>query len=143
LPKVHQGLIGGSVLLLGETKCSGTLGRRNQIQQAEGIETFLEGQQLSGFPAKETTVEFYTWMKRETKALYSSGFQLAFEVAKKTERALQNELGDATLSYVQYSYLDGTEGLFAGEKLMFDLKTMEMAYHDLNQREYELTKHVS
>ena len=26
---------------------------------------------------------------------------------------------------------------------MLDLKTMEMAYHDMNQREYELTKHVS
>jgi hypothetical protein len=26
---------------------------------------------------------------------------------------------------------------------MSDIKTMEMAYHDLNQREYELTKHVS
>ena len=26
---------------------------------------------------------------------------------------------------------------------MLDIKTMEMAYHDLNQREYELTKHVS
>ena len=26
---------------------------------------------------------------------------------------------------------------------MFDLKTMEMAYHDLNQREYEMTKYVS
>jgi Tc toxin complex TcA C-terminal TcB-binding domain len=33
--------------------------------------------------------------------------------------------------------------LLAGEKLLFDVKTMEMAYHDLNQREYELTKHVS
>src|SRR6185369_17057320 len=30
-----------------------------------------------------------------------------------------------------------------GEKLHLDLKRMEMAFHDLNQREYELTKHVS
>src|SRR5262249_28837919 len=82
-------------------------------------------------------------MKREVKALYSRAFQLAFEVAKKAERALQNELGEPTLTYIQYKYLDGTEGLLAGEKLLFDIKTMEMAYHDLNQREYELTKHVS
>src|SRR5207302_4786131 len=31
----------------------------------------------------------------------------------------------------------------AGEKLYFDVKRMEMAFQDLNQREYELTKHVS
>ena len=39
--------------------------------------------------------------------------------------------------------MSGKEGLLAGEKLYFDLKRMEMAYHELNQREYELTKHVS
>ena len=56
---------------------------------------------------------------------------------------MQNELGNPSLTYVQYNYLDGTEGLLAGEKLLLDVKSMEMAYHDLNQREYELTKHVS
>src|SRR5262249_8765643 len=48
-----------------------------------------------------------------------------------------------SLNFVQFNYLDGTEGLLAGEKLLFDVKSMEMAYHDRNQREYELTKHVS
>jgi hypothetical protein len=92
---------------------------------------------------KETTTGFYALMKRELKALYAKAFQLAFEVAKKAERALQNELGDPNLSYIQYNYLDGLDGLLAGDKLLFDVKTMEMAYHDLNQREYELTKHAS
>ena len=92
---------------------------------------------------KETTISFYTWMKRQVKGLYGNAFQLAFEVAKKAERAVQNELGDPSLSFIGFNYLDGTEGLLAGEKLLFDVKTMEMAYHDLNQREYELTKHVS
>lgn len=94
-------------------------------------------------PTKETTIGFYAFLKRDVKALYAKAFQLAFEVAKKAERALQHELGDPSLSYIQFNYLDGNEGLLAGEKLLFDLKTMEMAYHDLNQREYELTKHVS
>ena len=105
---------------------------------------FLQGSDIGqGFAVKETTTAFYAYMKRELKALYSKSFQLAFEVAKKAECALQHELGDSTLSYIQYNYLDGTEGLFAGERLMFDIKTMEMAYHDLNQREYEMTKHAS
>lgn len=115
-----------------------------QMQNAQQIIDFLEGNQIDGgFQIKETTIGFYAWMKREVKALYNSAFQLAFEVAKKAERALQNELGDSSLTYIQYNYLNGTEGLLAGEKLLFDVKTMEMAYHDLNQREYELTKHVS
>lgn len=106
-----------------------------QVQQAQDIENFLQN--------KETNQGFYTWMKREVKALYNQCFQLAFEVAKKAERALQNELGDPSQSYIQFTYLDGIEGLLAGEKLHFDVKRMEMAYHDLNRREYELTKHVS
>jgi Tc toxin complex TcA C-terminal TcB-binding domain len=108
---------------------------QTQMQQAQDIENFLQN--------KETDQGFYTWMKREVKALYNQCFQLAFEVAKKAERALQNELGDPSQSYIQFTYLDGTEGLLAGEKLHVDIKRMEMAYHDLNQREYELTRHVS
>ena len=115
-----------------------------QMANAQQIVDFLGGNQIGGnVPVKETTVSFYTWMKREVKALYANSFQLAYEVAKKAERALQNELGDPSQTFIQFSYLDGIEGLLAGEKLFFDIKTMEMAYHDLNQREYEMTKHVS
>ena len=115
-----------------------------QMANAQQIVDFLQGNDIGpAFPAKETTVGFYAFLKRDTKALYAKAFQLAFEVAKKAERCLQNELGDSSLNYIQFNYLDGNEGLLAGEKLLFDVKTMEMAYHDLNQREYELTKHVS
>jgi hypothetical protein len=106
-----------------------------QMQQSQAIQDFLQN--------KETNQGFHVWMKREVKGLYALSFQLAFDVAKKAERALQYELGDSTLDYVQFNYLDGVEGLLAGEKLLSDVKRMEMDYHDLNQREYELTKHVS
>ena len=82
-------------------------------------------------------------MKREVKGLYNTSFQFAFEIAKKAEIALQQELGDQKLSYVQFGYLSGKEGLLAGEKLYYDIKRMEIAYVELNKREYELTKHVS
>ena len=115
-----------------------------QMANAQQIVDFLQGNDIGGgVQVKETTTAFYAWMKREVKALYANAFQLACEVAKKAERALQNELGDPSLTYIQYNYLDGTEGLLAGEKLLFDVKTMELAYHDLNLREFELTKHVS
>lgn len=115
---------------------------RQQMKHAEEIERFLneEGTEKTG---KKTNKALYTWMKREVKGLYGQCFQFAFDIAKKAERALQHELGNPDLSYLQFGYLAGKEGLLAGEKLYLDIKRMDMAYHDLNQREYELTKHVS
>jgi hypothetical protein len=82
-------------------------------------------------------------MKRELKGLHARAFQFAFDVARKAERALQHELGQPGLSYLKFDYQAGKEGLLAGERLLLDIKRMEMAYHEQNQREYELTKHVS
>jgi hypothetical protein len=115
---------------------------RQQMKHAEEIEQFLneEGTEKTG---KKTNKALYAWMKREVKGLYSQSFQFAFDIAKKAERALQHELGNPDLSYLQFGYLAGKEGLLAGEKLYLDIKRMEMAYHELNQREYELTKHIS
>jgi hypothetical protein len=112
------------------------------MKHAEECEHFLneEGTERKG---KKTNKVLYAWMKREVNGLYSQCFQFAFDVAKKAERALQHELGNPELGYLQFGYLAGKEGLLAGEKLYFDIKRAEMAYHDLNQREYELTNHVS
>jgi hypothetical protein len=112
---------------------------QQQIRHAEEIERFLAGEKNG----KKANQALYAWMKREVKGLYGQCFQFAFDVAKKAERALQHELGDPNLSFLQFGYLAGKEGLLAGEKLYYDVKRMEMAYHDLNRREYELTKHVS
>ncbi|MGA9773952.1 MAG: insecticidal toxin protein [Blastocatellia bacterium] len=119
---------------------------KQQIKHAEEMELFLKGETLSinGEQHKKTsTMALYTWMKREVKGLYAQCFQFAFDIAKKAERALQHELGNTQLSFIQYGYLAGKEGLLAGEKLYFDIKRMEMSYHELNQREYELAKHIS
>ena len=97
-----------------------------QIKQGQKVEQFLSD--------KTTNVDFYLWMKREVKGLYSQSFQFAFNIARKAERALQQELGDTKLSYIQYGDLAGKEGLLAGEKLYQDIKRMEMAYADLNKR---------
>jgi Tc toxin complex TcA C-terminal TcB-binding domain/Concanavalin A-like lectin/glucanases superfamily len=112
---------------------------QQQIRFAEEIERFLTDERTG----KKTNQAFYAWMKREVKGLYTQCFQFAFDIAKKAERALQHELGNQELSFIQFNYLAGKEGLLAGEKLYLDIKRMEMAYHELNQREYELTKHVS
>jgi len=123
---------------------------QQQIRHIQEIEYFLTGeedpdwtQKIDPKEKKATNKALYTWMKREVKGLYSQCFQFAFDIAKKAERALQHELGNPELSYLQFGYLAGKEGLLAGEKLYLDIKRMEMAYHEQNQRELELTKHVS
>lgn len=119
---------------------------QQQIRHAEEIERFLNGENTPIGDKKHkkiSTQDFYTWMKREVKGLYGQVFQFAFDIAKKAERALQHELGNPELSFLEFGYLSGKEGLLAGEKLYLDIKRMEMTYYDLNQREYELTKHAS
>ena len=115
---------------------------QQQMKHAEEIERFLndEGTEKTG---KKTNKALYVWMKREVKGLYAQCFQFSFDIAKKAERALQHELGNPELRYLEFGYLAGKEGLLAGEKLYLDIKRMEMAYYDHNQREYEVTKHVS
>ncbi len=109
------------------------------IDNAKEIEHFLTDER----DGKRTNKDFYGWMKREARALHTQCFQLAFDTAKKAERALQHELGDPEARFINYGYTAGKEGLQAGEKLHLDIKRMELAYNDLNQREYELTKNVS
>ncbi len=116
---------------------------RRQMEHAEDIEHFLAGEKNSSGHQKTSTEALYAWMKREVKGLHAEAFKLAFDVAKKAERALQHELGDPQATFIQPGYLAGREGLLAGESLHLDLKRMEVAYNDRNQREYELTKHVS
>ena len=112
---------------------------QQQIRQAEEIEHFLTDEKTG----KTSSKALYTWLRREVRALYGQCFQFAFDTARKAERALQHELGDPSLTFLQFGYLSGRQALLAGEKLQLDLKRMELAYHELNQREYELTRHVS
>lgn len=118
------------------------LNHQQQIRHAEQIEQFLAGEKTGGM-RKTSTVALYSWLRREVRALYQQSFQLAFDVARKAERALQHELGDPRRSFLQFGYQAGKEGLLAGERLYLDVKRMETAYYELNQREYELTKHIS
>jgi hypothetical protein len=112
---------------------------QQQIRNAEEVERFLTDERTG----KTTRTALYAWLRREVRGLYGQCFQLAFDVARKAERALQHELGDPGLSYLQFGYQSGREGLLAGERLYLDVRRMELAYQELNRREYELTRHVS
>ena len=110
-----------------------------QVQQAQDIQTFLQ--------TKFTSAEFYGWMQSDIAGLYYQYYRFACDTARKAEQTMKQELMrpelDAT-DFIQFNYWDaGHQGLLSGEALYLDIKRMELAYHDNNKRELELTRHVS
>jgi hypothetical protein len=86
-------------------------------------------------------------MQGEISRLYYEYYRLAFDTARKAEQTMKQELMRPELDaqdLVNFNYWDGgRKGLLSGEALYLDVKRMEMAYHENNKRELELTKHVS
>jgi Tc toxin complex TcA C-terminal TcB-binding domain len=112
---------------------------KKQVEQATEVQTFLQG--------KFTSAGFYTWMQSDLSGLYYQYYRFACDTARKAEQTMKQELMrpelDAT-QFIQYNYWDsGHQGLLSGEALYLDIKRMELAYHDSNKRELELTRHVS
>ncbi len=96
---------------------------------------------------KFTNEDLYLWMQGEISRLYYEYYRFAFDIARKAERTMKQELMRPELDsqdFVKFNYWDGgRKGLLSGEALYLDVKRMEMAYHDNNKRELELTRHVS
>ena len=86
-------------------------------------------------------------MQGEISRLYYEYYRFAFDTARKAERTMKHELMRPELDaqdFVKFNYWDGgRKGLLSGEALYLDVKRMEMAYHENNKRELELTAHVS
>jgi hypothetical protein len=107
-----------------------------QIEQAQQQDDYLH--------SKFTNQELYDWMVGQLSTVYFQSYQLAYEVAKRAERCFRYELGLSDSSYIRFGYWDSLKkGLLAGERLAYDLRRLEAAYHEKNRREYELTKQVS
>lgn len=107
-----------------------------QIENSKAVEQYLKD--------KFTNQELYQWMKEQLFAVYKQSYNLAFEMAKKAEKAYKYEIGTELASFIQYGYWDSsTQGLIAGEKLQIALRQLEKSYLDENRRELELTKNVS
>jgi hypothetical protein len=112
---------------------------KTQVQQAQEVQAFLQD--------KFTSAVFHTWMQSDLSALYYQYYRFACDTARQAEQTMKRELMrpelDAT-QFIQFNYWDsGHQGLLSGEALHLDIKRMEMAYHDNNKRELELTRHVS
>jgi hypothetical protein len=107
-----------------------------QIDNAKQVELFLKD--------KFTNQELYQWMREQLYAVYKQSYNLAFDMAKKAEKAYKYERGTETASFIQYGYWDNSkQGLAAGEKLQLALRQLEKSYLEENRRELELTKSIS
>ncbi|MES2110189.1 MAG: neuraminidase-like domain-containing protein [Bacteroidota bacterium] len=107
-----------------------------QISNSEATDAYMH--------SKYTNQDLYSWMISQISNIYFSSYNLAYKVAKSAEQCYRYELGLSDSSYIKYGYWDSlNKGLLSGEKLMADIKQLEMAYFGQNKREYELTKHVS
>ena len=109
------------------------------MEQAKDVQDFLQ--------TKFTSADLYTWMQSDLSGLYYQYYRFACDTARQAEQTMKQELMrpelDAT-QFIQYNYWDsGHQGLLSGEALYLDIKRMELAYHDSNKRELELTRHVS
>ena len=112
---------------------------KTQIQQAQDVQNFLQD--------KFTNQQFYGWMQSQISGLYYQYYRFACDTARRAEQTMKRELMRPELDdtqFIQFNYWDsGHQGLLSGEALHFDLKRLEMAYHDSNTRELEMTRHVS
>ena len=108
-----------------------------QISNAQSVAAFMQ--------SKYTDEQLFQWMAGQIKTIYFQSYQLAFDLARRAERAYRFELGvfdDSSI--VQFGYWDNLkQGLLAGERLQADLRRLEATYLDQNARELEVTKHVS
>ncbi|WP_437580755.1 neuraminidase-like domain-containing protein [Sorangium sp. So ce887] len=107
-----------------------------QIEQARETQAYLRD--------KFTRDELYDWMAGQVAAVYRQAFQLAYDTARRAERAFRFERGVSSSSYIQLGHWDNLrQGLLAGDRLSLDLRRLELAYLEHDRRELELTKHAS
>ena len=107
-----------------------------QTANAQAVQDFLRD--------KYTNEDLYDWMISQISGVFFQCYRLAYDLAKRTERAYRFERGITDSNFIRFGYWDSLKkGLLSGERLYLDLKRMEAAYLDQNKRDYEITKHIS
>lgn len=106
-----------------------------QIAQSKEVYDFLKG--------KFTNLDLYGWMAGEMAKLHRAAYQLAADMARQAERAMEKELG-VNLGIIKFNNWDGgRKGLLAAEKLSMQLKELDAAYLKKDQRNFELSTSLS
>ena len=115
------------------------LNTQQLVKNAREVNDFLQ--------SKFTNEDLHLWMQGEISRVYYEYYRFAYDTARRAEQTMKQELMRPELdaqNFIAFNYWDGgRKGLLSGEPLHLDIKRMEMAYHDNNKRELELTRHVS
>jgi hypothetical protein len=107
-----------------------------EVDNSRKIESYLR--------EKYTNAQLYGWMLGQLSGAYFQAYKLAFDAAQQAERAYRFERGEPAASFIDFSYWDSLKkGLFAGERLLLDLRRMEGAHIEGDRRALEITRHLS
>ena len=103
-----------------------------QIENTQGLDDLLH--------MKFTNQELYDWMKDRLYDVHKQSYQLAYNLAKKTEKAYRLELGLDDSNFIQYGYfVSANKGITAGEQLQLAMDMMESSYIEKNEHVDEIT----
>ncbi len=91
-----------------------------------------------------TNLGLYTWLSTQLQGLFRESYNNAMTLARMAERAYRFERNDDTAVLLNGNYWEASKsGLMAGEKLMNDLRKMELRYMETNTRSMEVDQAFS
>jgi len=94
--------------------------------------------------SKFTSQELYGWLAEQVSGSYFAGYTLALEAARRAEQVYRYEHPERDDTFISTGGWDSLhQGLHAGDRLHAELRRMEDAWLNSNQREFELTKQIS
>ena len=107
-----------------------------EVESSARVQEFLR--------SKFTSEQLYGWMLSQLASVHFQVYKFAFDAAQQAQRAFQFERADTTASFIEFAYWDSLKrGLFAGERLLLDLRRLESAYLEGDRRALEVTRHLS
>lgn len=110
---------------------------RQSVENSREVDDYLR-------QVRFTSVELHAWRETQLLGTVHAAYQLAFDLAKRAERAWRRDLGERDSQWIRFGYWEGAKkGLLAGEQLHLDLNRMQSAWIERSKRELEITKHVS
>lgn len=95
---------------------------------------------------RTTNASFYTWVQRSVRDVYYQTYNVAYDLAKKAERAYFFEKGlaqDSTIPVIEFYWDNTNNGLFAGERLTIALHKLEQAFSETRGYDFEVVKKIS
>ncbi|WP_250286937.1 Tc toxin subunit A-related protein, partial [Frankia sp. CiP1_Cm_nod2] len=116
-----------------------------QREHDNSVEQLTESRAvLDLMTSKFTSADLFSWQARELTAMYRELYNLAFRLARQAERAWQQELYRYDRTFVRAGVWDSErKGLLAADRLVADLRTMDAACLDHDDRLHEVTRPVS